>query len=208
MQTRRGFLKKGLLGGALLAVGGAGYLGTRGTRRVPLPPEGLETFDEVEYAVVHALAARFIPAREGFPSIDQVRVAWNADRVLARAEPDVRKEVKQLLKLFENGLANFLFGGRTSTFTSLPPEEQDRVLLEWRDSRLAIRRAGYLALRGLVLASYYGSPLTWAAVNYPGPPPGFHDPNAPLWKGAGAPRPAGNGVFAEVGSEAAQQEPQ
>jgi hypothetical protein len=34
-------------------------------------------------------------------------------------------------------------------------------------------------------------------VNYPGPPRGFHQPDAPVWKGGGQPRPEGNGVFHE-----------
>jgi len=46
------------------------------------------------------------------------------------------------------------------------------------------------------MAAYYGNPITWPAVGYPGPPKAFHDPNAPLWKGDG-PRPPGNGVWVE-----------
>ena len=53
MQTsRRSLLKKGLFGGAVLAVGGAGFLASRGTKRVALPPEGLKVLSEDEYAVV------------------------------------------------------------------------------------------------------------------------------------------------------------
>ncbi len=40
-QSRRGFLKKGLFGGALLALGGGGYLATRSSAQLPLPAEGL-----------------------------------------------------------------------------------------------------------------------------------------------------------------------
>ncbi len=183
MLTRRTVIRRGLLGGALLALGGAGFFASRASRKVPLPPEGLVTFDEVEYAVIAAIAARLIPPREGFPSVDGVRVAFNADRVLARADASVRAELKQLIGLFENGLTSFLFEGKTKPFTQLPPDAQDEVLRGWQTSRVALRRTGYDALRSLVYASYYGSPLTWAAVGYPGPPQGFHDPTAPAWKG-------------------------
>lgn len=200
-RRRRGFLKKGLFGTALLALGGGGFLFMRPTRHTKPPPEGLVTFTEDEYAVLDAIARRFVPPKEGFPSVDEVRPALAADRMFARAPEDAKKELKQLLGLFENGLGNFLFGFRTRPFTQLSPDEQDRVLAEWRDSRLAIRRSGYRALHVLLMTSYYGAPETWSALGYPGPPPGFHQPDAPVWKGGGEPRPFGNGVFVDTGGQ-------
>ena len=106
-------------------------------------------------------------------------------------------ELKQLLNLFENALANFLFGGRITPFTQLDPQEQDAVLDEWLHSRFSVRRTGFTALRGLVLAAYFVRPETWPAVGYPGPPKAFHDPNAPVWKGGGEPRPPSPGIWVE-----------
>ncbi len=197
--TRRSLLQRGLWGGALLAVGGAGGLALRGSRTLPMPPEGLLVFDAREYAVLDAIAHRLVRPRTGWPAVEEVRVAFVADRVVARTEPSVHKELKQLVGLFENGLANFLFGGRTLPFTRLPAAEQDRVLAEWRGSRVTLRRTGFQALRTLLLAAYFQSPLTWAPMGYAGPPEGFHDPDAPEWRGGETPRPDGNGVFhAEV----------
>jgi hypothetical protein len=48
------------------------------------------------------------------------------------------------------------------------------------------------------MAAYYGNSKTWAAVKYPGPLPGIHDPNAPVWKGGDAPRPYSNGKWTET----------
>jgi hypothetical protein len=195
LPTRRGFLTKGLLGGALLALGGAGWLASRDTRRVPPPKEPLRVLDATEYAIVSALAARLIDPRPGTPTVEQVNTAYNVDAILQNADAGARKDFKQLLGLFENGLAGFLFGGRTRPFTQLSPETQDEVLREWRDSRLNVRRTGYQALRSVVMAAYYSSDLAWPAVGYPGPPEGFHQPDAKAWKGGGEPRPDGNGVY-------------
>lgn len=197
-QTRRGFLRKGLLGGLALALFGGGFLALRRGRLLPPPPEGLLTFDEREYAVLHAIASRFVVPTAGFPSAEEARTAIRADRALARADESVRQDVKRLLMLFENGLVNFLFGRRPRPFTELSPEEQDAVLREWRDSRIELRRSAFQALRVLVLTSHYSSPLTWPALGYPGPPEGFHQPEAPVWKGGGTPRPPGNGVYVEL----------
>jgi hypothetical protein len=99
--------------------------------------------------------------------------------------------------LFENALPNFLFGFRTTPFTQLGAEDQETVLAEWRDSSITLRRTAYRALRGLSIAGYYGHQDVWPAIGYAGPPRGIHDPNAPVWKGGGEPRPIGNGTFIE-----------
>ena len=194
-QGRRSFLKKGVLGGALLALGGIGVLASRRTRPVPLPSEGLLVLDWREYAVLMSIASRLLPGGEGFPSISQAGVGLRADRALSLAEPNAANEVKQLLRLFDNALAGFLFGGRVRPFTALSSEEQDEVLAEWQSSGIELRRTGFQALRTLAVASYFAAPLSWPAVHYPGPPQGFHQPEAPTWRGGGEKRADGNGVF-------------
>jgi hypothetical protein len=109
--------------------------------------------------------------------------------------------VKQLLGLFESALGGLVFGGRVKPFTQLEPEEQTRVLREWQQSRLLVRRTGYSALKTLALAGYYGTSRTWQYMNYPGPPKAFHDPNAPQWKGNGQPRPDSPGLWKPEESE-------
>ena len=196
-QQRRGFLKKGIVGGAVLALGGGGALFLRGSKEVPLPPEGLLALSAREYAVVTALAERMLPVSGDYPALAEVRVAFNADRILTKVDATALAELKQLLNLFENALPNFLFGFRTQPFTVQSAAEQDAVLDEWLHSKLAIRRTGFTALRTLVVGAYFLSPLTWPAVGYPGPPKAFHDPNAPVWKGGGEPRPPSPGIWVE-----------
>ena len=194
--SRRSVIKRGILGGALLAGGGAGFLALRGGTEVPLPPDGLLVFSPAQYGVLDAVARRMVRPRPGWPTVDQIAVARAADRIAARTEPSAQKELRQLLGLFENGLAGFLFGGRTRPFTRLDGAEQDRVLAEWRDSRIAVRRTGFTALRTLVLAAYYQSPTMWPAVGYGGPPGIFADAaSQPEWRGGKEPRPDGNGVW-------------
>jgi len=195
--SRRGFLKKGLFGGLLLALGGGTWLALKKGAQVALPPD-LKVLDERRWPVVLALVDRFIPARPGFPAAASLDTAKAVDAILTMVDESSRVEVRQLLMLFENALPNFLFGLRTTPFSLLPPDEQDQVLNEWMTSRVPLRRTGFLALRTLVMSAYYGNPATWAAVGYPGPPQGIHDPSAPAWKGDGQPRPMGNGVMLEV----------
>ncbi len=194
--SRRGVLKKGLFGGALLALGGSGWLLTRPSALVPLPA-GLQVLNEREYAVIHALVSSFIPQNHGFPDPHQLQTAKAADGILAMMEEGTRNELKQLIMLFENALPAFLFGRRRQTFSTMSHEERLVVIAEWRDSSVMLRRTGFMALRGLVMAAYYGNPLTWPPTHYPGPLPGIHDPNAPVWKGGDEPRPWSNGKWVE-----------
>jgi hypothetical protein len=200
--TRRGFLQKGLIGGAILALGGGAWLSTRRSAELPEPKDGLQVLSPREFALISALCLRFVPVREGFPAVERVQTAVAVDRILTMVDETARQELKQLMLLFENALPAFLFGGRTTPFTQLTPGEQETVLGEWQKSRLTVRRSGYLALRGLIMAAYYGNKETWSAVNYPGPLPGVFEPNAPVWKGDG-PRPPGNGVWVEPPPEPA-----
>jgi hypothetical protein len=196
-QSRRSFLKRGLVGGAVLALGGGTALFLRPGKEWALPAEGLQVLSPREYAVVMALAERMVPTGADWPSLDAMKVGVNADQILSRAQESSIKEMKQLLNLFENALPNLLFGGRLSPFTQMSGPEQDEVLKEWAFSRLSIRRTGYTALHNLVVAGYFVKPETWPAAGYPGPPKGFHDPNAPVWKGNGQPRPPSAGIWVE-----------
>jgi hypothetical protein len=170
-EGRRGFLKKGLLGAALLAAGGGSvWLATRRTRVAP-STRGLEVFDPVQLTVIMAVAERMIPDHPGFPRPAEVGLAAKVDAIAAMAHPAAHKELRQLLGLFESG-----FGGlldlQPRLFTDCDAAGQDRRLRAWMTSRIAVRRTGFRALKRLVTAAYYASPEVWGAVGYPGPPTG------------------------------------
>jgi hypothetical protein len=163
--NRRRFLKYGLFGGILLTAGGVG-LAAWPTRRTYKPTGPLKVFDEREFAVVATVASRTV----GAPGADPVEIAHACDLAASCAPPDGQKELKQLVMLFENALAGLLLDGHLGSFTGLSPEGQDKVLLGWRDSNIAIRRTGYTALRKLTQAAYYANPKCWPQVGYNGPP--------------------------------------
>lgn len=191
---RRGFLKKGLVGAALLAVGGGTWLVTRKTRPAPSLGGPLRALSVEEATVVLAIANRLVPERIGFPRPLEVGLPGKVDAMVALAHPATQKEVRQLLRLFENALTGFLFGGQLRPFTASSPWEQDERLRGWSRSRIVLRRSGFRALKKLVYAAYFGSPETWAAIGYPGPPPVpppvVHEPPPePREEDAGAPGP-------------------
>lgn len=167
---RRTFLKTGLVGAVLLAAGGSAWLATR--RTAPATDVGgpLRVFSASEAAVLLAVADRLVPVRAGFPRPHQLQLAARVDGIVAMAHHATQQELRQLVRLFESAVAGLLLDAQPRLFTACSAEAQDRRLHAWAESRLALRRTGYRALKGLVYAAYYGSPETWSAVGYPGPP--------------------------------------
>jgi hypothetical protein len=163
---RRVFLKRTLLGGAALTLAGAVPLALRRTRLLALPQTPLRFFSPKEYSVYSAVAARIVHPL----SASELRVAEKTDTLMAAADPDSQRDLRQLLALFDNALAGLLFDGRPTPFTQLSADEQDHSLRQWRDSRLAFRRSAFQAMQRLSLAMAYSDPRTFEGIGYTGPP--------------------------------------
>ncbi len=171
--NRRSFVQRGLFGGALLLFGGGG-LALYPTRHLASPTKPLRVLDDRGFQVVVAIAARVVTA----PDADPIVLASRVDEALSRTPPEAQADLAGLLGLFENALPGLLLDGRAAPFTRLDGPAQDRVLESWRDSRLALRRSGYHALRRLCFIAYYGDERAWPSIHYGGPPDVsgfFHD---------------------------------
>ena len=82
-----------------------------------------------------------------------------------------------LLAVWDWKLVTALLGhGGWNRFSELSPEEREKVLLAWSESRLPARRAAFQALRKGSLLFYWALPggpdrpnPAWEAIGYPGP---------------------------------------
>ena len=119
----------------------------------------------------------FLPAANGAPSASELGVVDALlGAVAANPREAERRQLTQLLGLWDTPLLTALGGGGLRRFSTLGQAERERVLLSWCDSRLPQRRAAFQALRkGALLVSYMlpnpdGSPNpVWEAIGYPGP---------------------------------------
>jgi hypothetical protein len=170
--NRRTFLKRGLAGAAVLALG-AGGLAVLPTKHLATPKRALAALSPRGFQVLVAFARRVVPERA-----DPVDVVHGIDDGLRLFPREVRADVDKLLGLFENALPGLLLDGRMLPFTRLSPASQDAVMRHWRDSRIELRRAGYESLRRLCLAAAYKDEALWAAVGYAAPPVGTFEPIA------------------------------
>jgi len=166
--TRRRFLKFGLGGVILLAVPGVG-LGLRPSVLVE-PAAPLRTFNQRQFSVLAAVAETMCPGAAGLPSAGDLGVAEALDHLYSRMDPTTGKDIGAILDLLENALAGALLDGRVRTFTACSPEQRREVLDAWRTSAISVRRAIFKALRGFVMAAYWGDRRTWDFIGYGGMP--------------------------------------
>jgi hypothetical protein len=178
---RRRFLRRGLVGGALLVVAGAAPFAFR-TTRLRQPRDALRVLSAAEYSVLAAVVARIVPgdgAGPPWPSADALDCAGKIDALMARVHPSVGHDFRRLLRLIESGLGGALLAASPRPFTRAAPVEQDARLEAWRGSRLALLRSGYQAVKRLAHATYYASPETYTLIGYPGPPGVPQPPETP-----------------------------
>lgn len=92
------------------------------------------------------------------------------DRTVAGLSPAVQNEVEELLSLL-----TFSFTRRVVARVSKPWDEASEYdvsnfLNTWRNSRFALLQQGYQALVRVIIACWYGNPLSWGKISYGGPP--------------------------------------
>jgi len=165
---RRTFLKRGLVGGAILALGGAG-LYVLPTKVSAAPTRALAVLEPRAFQVLVAIARRVVTL-EG---ADAVAIAHGVDDLLSWAPVEAQADTNKLLMLFENALPGLLLDARALPFTLLSPASQDGVLDSWRTSRIALRRSGYRVLRNACLVAHWGMESSFRAVSY-FPPTGLN----------------------------------
>jgi long-chain-alcohol oxidase len=117
------------------------------------------------------------PPANGLPSATRLGVP---DALLEAVERNPRepekKQLAQLLGLWDTPVLTALGGGGLKRFTELSQEAREAVLLSWCDSRVPQRRAAFQALRKGALLLYWmlpdpdgGPNPAWEAIGYTGP---------------------------------------
>lgn len=168
--------RRGLLWGAGASVAAAAGLGGGLVAVSLLPPAPrsprapLRVLSPRAFSILAAVADRVCPGTEGLPGAWELEVPEGLDALLDRLHPGVGAELGQALLFLENPVAGTLLDGRMARFTQSTPEVQDDALRAFASSELSVRRQAYQALTGLISATYWSHPATWAHVGYPGPP--------------------------------------
>jgi hypothetical protein len=166
--SRRKWLGSLLIGGALAAVGGAVAMVRTSSYEAPAAAN-LKVLAPWQFVVVRAVARRIVAADrdDGVLSPDDAGVAEFVDGYLDAMRPALRRDFLRLLGYTEHVAP--LASGYFQRFTDLSPPHQDDVLRALEASRFDQLRAGFQALKSIVVMGYYRDPRTFAILGYGGP---------------------------------------
>lgn len=162
----------------LRAALGLGLLGASGgivamfrSRGYDLPDEvraRLVSLEPWQYVVVQHLARRVCAADEASAvSPDETDTAGFVDRYVAGMTPRMRRDLGRFLGVVEQVAPTFV--GRTSRFSRLSPDDQDRVLEALEAHSNELLRGGFAGVKALLFMGYYRDARTWPMIGYDGP---------------------------------------
>lgn len=92
------------------------------------------------------------------------------DRTVAGLSPAVQKELDELLSLLTFSLTRRFVAGVSKPWHEASEDDVSNFLNHWRQSRFDLLQQGYQALARVIVACWYGNPLSWDKINYGGPP--------------------------------------
>lgn len=163
--SRRRLLKVGLGAGGVIAAGGLGLWGLRGTAP---GVEGLRILTAHEYRTLARLAEAVLPDGEVFPAgASAIDLARAFDGFLAD-EPEWNvADLKRALLLLE--LGPVVFERRLATFSNLSAPERAAHFERWSTSDSHTRRQVASAFRRFVFLVFYDQPGVWPHLGYDGP---------------------------------------
>jgi hypothetical protein len=167
---RRKWLQSLVIGGAVSALGGAvALVRTAGYVIDPAAAAKLRSLAPWQYVLLRDVARRLVApdVTEGVPMADDVGVAEFIDGYLVDMRAADRRDLFTFLRFVEQ-LAPFA-SGFVHRFSELSPFDQDAVLGALESSSSDQLRAGFQALKGLVMMGYYRDPRTFRILGYKGP---------------------------------------
>jgi hypothetical protein len=175
MASRRQILKAGMVAGAALVAVRVAW-GPFSTQ--PLLPDDPNFAYKFLGAKERTVLAAIVPLvlKGALPEdLDRrqravTEVMRGIDVAVSGLPPSVQGEVEELFALLAFPVTRRAIAGVASPWLEAQPASIRAFLERWRDSRFTLLRSGYRALQELTMAAWYGNPVAWTAIGYPGPP--------------------------------------
>lgn len=163
---RRTWLKVGVIGGAVLALGGGlALLARPGWEQGRLTPAGRAMFGALADAVLDGLLPAAGPARQAALQAQLARL----EATVAGLPPPVQAEIEQLSALLLHPAGRVALAGLSADWAEASVADVQAALQGLRMSRLDTKQQVYHALRELNNGAWFADPGAWPAIGYPGP---------------------------------------
>ena len=169
---RRTFLKAGLV--ASVGLGLINVLHAQTDKPAELGTFDLKKLNNADAALIAALAPSILkgalPIAGDARKVAISEVVDAFDRTIAGLSPLVEGEIRELFSLLHFSLTRKYLAGVSKPWDEASVEEIDAFLSSWRNHRFALLQGAYQALARLMIACWYGNPLSWAPLNTVGRP--------------------------------------
>lgn len=146
------------------------------------PPPDPERMPDWIEAILEAVTARMCRYEsDGMPAPAECGALDNTRRFMEGIPLETRREFQSLLVLIE--LSPYVLGPRRERFTQLEGAYQDAALQLWEQSDLPPQRAGFNAIKSMVMMGYWSRPETWSSIGYSiADNPGVPQPQQSRWE--------------------------
>ena len=168
--SRRGLLKVGLFGSALLA--GAGLAASLSGCSASSPKAGFAVLRESDLPFLRALIPVMLAG-----AVQPAQMAGavhgtleSLDYSLNHVSPEMRGLTVQLFDVLALPLTRGPLTGIWSSWQHASAADVRVFLDRWQNSSIGLLQMGHASLLQLVMMSWYGRAESWAHCGYPGPP--------------------------------------
>lgn len=116
------------------------------------------------------IPAYLYPALDKDDEASRFLVLRNIDGAISGLPQSTQDELRQLFSLLSFQLSKALMAGIWTRWNQAGIDSLQSFLSSWRESYVALLRVGYLGLHQIIVGSFYGEPMSWQGIGYPGPP--------------------------------------
>ena len=168
--NRRGLLKVGLLGGAILA--GGGLLSRTLSTSADGPASGFLVLRDSDLPMLRRVTPFLLEGSTAPSDMSQAvqTTLVSLDGGLHHLSPALLSQVRQLFDVLSLPLTRGPLTGIWSSWDAASDDQIRAFLQRWQNSSLALLRQGHASLLEMTLMAWYASPVAWAHCGYPGPP--------------------------------------
>ncbi|HEX5842085.1 MAG TPA: twin-arginine translocation pathway signal protein [Pseudomonas sp.] len=168
--SRRGLLKVGLLGSALLAT--AGLTATLSGCSASTPKTGFAVLRESDLPFLQALIPVLLAgAVKPAQMAEAVRGTLESlDYSLNHVSPELLKLTVQLFDVLAMPITRGPLTGVWGSWDNASSADVQAFLERWQNSSIGLLKMGHASLLQLVMMSWYSRAESWAHCGYPGPP--------------------------------------
>ena len=111
------------------------------------------------------------PETKKWPSKEIVsEVIVGIDLTIANLSAATQKDLRTLFNLLSYKPIRFVCTGVWSDWNKADKDSLSAAAKSWSDSSILIWKSAFDGIRKVVLSSWYANPISWSAIDYPGPP--------------------------------------